>query len=142
MGTRLRIFFIGDDDSMHRIPMARYQRLINREPAGRFPEYPGKRVRCATVAVEVVDRTPVAILYLGYSIISFDNHGHIDAARNEKEMQLAREFAPTLIEEEQPSQVIDAKVRFFKRQYAHQFKWVPSRELEGAIIEAVLPSDS
>jgi hypothetical protein len=37
-----------------------------------------------------------------------------------------------------PKQVIDARHRFMKRCYDHEFKWKPSREMEEGIVAAIL----
>ena len=59
MGLSFRVFFFDDDDSMHRISLARYERLFRGEE--RLSQYAGKRVRCAMAVVEVEGRTPVSI---------------------------------------------------------------------------------
>ena len=137
MGLSLRIFFIDDDDSVHRVSLARYKRLINRALMERLSEFAGRRVRCASIFLEVADGKPAAVTHIEYSIISFDDSGQISADRTEKEMQLAANLLSSSIEEQQPARIIDARRYFLKRQYEHEFKWVPSRDLERAIIEAV-----
>ena len=140
MGTTLRIFFIGDDNSLLRIARAQYERLISHDPAARLPQYAGKSVRCATVVLEMLDREPVEIIHIGYSIIRFDKNGRFDVAQDEKEMQLAQQYISSLHEEPQQARIINAKARFIKRQYENEFKWVPSPELEKTIIETVFPA--
>jgi hypothetical protein len=142
MGTTLRIFFIDEDDSLRRIPIARFDRLNQHNPSGRFPEYAGKLVRCATVAVTTLHRRPVEIIHMDYSIIGFDEEGFIDALRDRREMELARELLPLPMEEEPSHQVIDAKSRFLKKRYTHEFKWAPDREMVASIIAAVLPEEN
>jgi len=79
----------------------------------------------------------LAILGINYSIVHFDDTGQIDAAKDEREMRLAMELLPPLFEEQQPAQIINAKERFIKKQYEHEFKWVPTPKLERAIIETI-----
>jgi hypothetical protein len=142
MGTSLRIFFIGDDSSLHRISRAQYERLINHDPVERLPQYAQRDVRCATVVLEMLDREPVEIIHIGYSIVRFDPSGRLDAAEDEKEMQLAQQYISSLHEEPLRAGIINAKARFIKRQYEYQFKWVPSPELEQTIIETVFMDHS
>lgn len=53
MGIGLRIFLVNDDDSLERLAVARYERLLRRDPEECLPQYAGKRVRYALVAYEV-----------------------------------------------------------------------------------------
>jgi len=45
MGISLRIFIVNDDDTLQRLPLARYDRLLERNPKESMPQYAGKRVR-------------------------------------------------------------------------------------------------
>jgi hypothetical protein len=137
MGATLRIFFVDDDDSLHRIPIARFNRLNKRDPAEHLPRFAGKRVRCAIVILETAGRDPLTIEDILYSIILFDKNGRIDTSRDQREMRLAAELMAFPDDEQKAPQIIDAKQHFLKRQYAHEFKWKPTRELEEAIVEAV-----
>jgi hypothetical protein len=44
MGISLRIFLVNDDDSIKRLPLTRYERLMRGDPKERLPECAGKRV--------------------------------------------------------------------------------------------------
>ena len=72
MGLGLRVFLVEDDDSLKRITLARYKRLLLRQPEASMPQYAEKRVRCALVVVEFVSRRPAEIVHIQYSLISFD----------------------------------------------------------------------
>ncbi|HID30469.1 MAG TPA: hypothetical protein EYP19_10765 [Desulfobacterales bacterium] len=140
MGISLRIFVVDDDDLIKRIPLTRYERLFRYDPKERFPEYAGKRVRYAEVAVELVQRKPVEILRMLYFIMSFDSEGRIDASEHEKETRLAMELLPPFGADGQPSQVIEAQHRFAKKRYDNEYRWTPSPEIEAAIIKAIFGS--
>jgi len=75
MGIGLRIFLVNDDDSLERLAVARYERLLRRDPKERLPQYAGKRVRYALVAYEVENRIPVEILKIEYNYLSLDSEG-------------------------------------------------------------------
>ena len=96
MGIGLRIFLVNDDDSIRTLPVARYERLHKGE---RFPEYTGKRVRCAQVGVEFYRRKPLGIVWTNFHILQFDSDGRIDFAEMEKQNRLATEAHPLLPEE-------------------------------------------
>ncbi|MBP8645543.1 MAG: hypothetical protein KBH99_05420 [Syntrophobacteraceae bacterium] len=142
MGTALRIFFVGEDDSLHRISMARYQRLINRDPGERMPEYAGKGVRCAAVFLDLVAREPVTILGIQYSLISFDQEGQLEAASDDEETETKDRFAPSVSVETGSPSVIQAKESFFQRQYEYEYKWMPTPALKRAIVDAVCPRNA
>jgi len=66
MGTGIRIFFVHDDGSLKRFPVARFGRLFQGHPEECLPEYAEKRVRYALVTLDLENRKPVEILGIGY----------------------------------------------------------------------------
>jgi len=138
MGITCRVFFVDDNDSLQRIPMARLDRLLHFDRRESLPQYAGKRMRCAMAFMEVAGRRVLAIQNIEYSILTFDVKGHIDKKDWEKGMRLGMELLPSILDGEHPKQVINAQHLFAKRRYEHEFKWKPSRKLEEAIIAAVL----
>lgn len=141
MGTGFRIFLIGDDDSLKRLSMARFERLRRREPGERLLQYIGKSVRCAMVIVEVAGRKPIDINRIDYFMLSFDDDGRIDATHLEKQARLAIETLPSFTEKDPSRHVIDARSRFAKKRYEQEFKWKPTPELQAAIISAILDKE-
>jgi hypothetical protein len=137
MGAGFRIFLVDDDDSLHRLPMARYQRLRRREPGESLPQFAGKRVRCAMVVLEVVRGNPISIDHIDYYMLTFDDEGRVDTAELEKEARLAVEALPPYIDEEQSGRVIDARTHFAKKRYQHEFKWTPTPEIQAAIVSEI-----
>ncbi len=137
MGIGLRIILVNDDDSLERLAVARYDRLLRRNPEECLPQYAGKRVRYALVAYEVENRKPVEILRIEYSYLFLDYEGRIDAAEQEREMMLAVEVLPPVLLEQQSRQLVDAHHRFAKKRYDHKYRWTPSPELETAIVNGV-----
>ena len=88
MGTTLRIFIVNDDDSLQRIALAKYERMRDRDPRGRLPEYAGKRIRYALVFVDLENRQPVEILRVQYSYLYFDDEGLIEADHIEGDLYI------------------------------------------------------
>jgi len=138
MGVSLRIFLVNDDDTIKRFPLTRYERLMHGDPGECVPEYAGKRVRYAEVALEVADRKPVRILRMQYFIMSFDSRGRIDVSERQKEKRLAMDLLPPVDVNTQSKQVIDATHRFAKKRYDNEYRWIPSPEIEAEIVRAVL----
>ena len=137
MGTGLRVFLVGEDDSIKRFPLGRYERLFKRDSGERLPEYAGKRVRYALVVLDVTNRKPERILRIDYGWLIFDSEGHIDLAERERKKQLAVDSVPPAIKDQEFPQVVDAQHRFAKKQYADAFTWTPRPETEQKIVEAV-----
>ena len=137
MGTGIRVFFVDENEALKRIPLTRYERLLGADPEVRFQEYAGKRVRYALAILEFVNRKPVEIVSIQYSILSFDPSGRIDAGELEKEMKLGFKMLQPSASELDPPNVINAKDRFAMKRYHDQYTWTPSSEVERAIAEAV-----
>jgi hypothetical protein len=137
VGTGFRVFVVEDDGSLKRIAMAQYERLRRHEPEGAFPQYAGRRVRCAMVVLKVAGRVPLAIERIDYFVLPFDRNGYLDEREQEKQARLAVEVLPPVVEEERDGQVINARSQFAKRRYDHEFKWKPSPETQAAIVAAI-----
>jgi hypothetical protein len=86
MGISLRVFFVDDDDSIERFPLAWYERVIQRDPEERLPQYANKRIRYILLVVDLVDRKPIEILRVKYSYLSFDSGGLVDPDKLRKEV--------------------------------------------------------
>jgi len=137
MGIGLRIFLVHDDDSIERLPVARYERLLRGDPKESFPQYANKWVRYASVALDLVNRKPVEVLYLHYGILWFDTEGRIDIDEQEKEWRLGVELIPSLLPENQASRLIDARHKFARKRYDDQYRWTPSKEVVAAIAKDI-----
>ena len=137
MGTGLKIFLINDDDSLQRFPLARLERLINRDPKERLPQYAGKRVRYALVIVDLINRKPIEILRIQYAILTFDPEGKIDTAELEKEMRLGVDMVPIGTIAPLSRKVVDAEHHFLQKRYENRYLWRPTHEIEVAIVKAV-----
>ncbi|MCK4390959.1 MAG: hypothetical protein KAV83_12070 [Desulfobacterales bacterium] len=137
MGVSLRIFLVLDDDSLDRLPLSRLERLFQRHPDERFPQFANFRVRYALAAVDLVNRKPVEILRIQYAYLSFDSEGKIDAAELQKQMRLGVDMVPPVATEHVSLNVLDAKHRFVQKRYHDTYRWRPTPEIEAAIVEAV-----
>jgi hypothetical protein len=137
MGIGLRVFLVDEDDSLRRLPLTRYERLLNNAPGECLPEYSGKVVRYVLAAVEFENRRPVEVILVQYSFLHFDREGRLDKAQRDREAKLALEALPPLLEEPSDRNVIDARHRFAKKRHEERYRWKPSAELRAAIGEAI-----
>jgi hypothetical protein len=137
MGIGIRVFLIEDNDTLHRISMARLDRLLHFDRRESLHLYAEKRVRCAMVVVEVEGRQVLVIRNIDYFLLPFDAKGRINREEWEKGLRLGLELLPPLVNDHHPRQIVDARHRFAKRRYEHEFKWKPSRKVEEAIVNFV-----
>ena len=137
MGIAIWIFFVNDDDSIQRFPLAGFERLIDRNPNERLPEYANKRVRYVEVALELEQRKPVGILRILYLILPFDSEGRVDAAEQEKERRLGVEMMSPVLTDRDSKQVVEARHRFAKRRFDNEYRWKPTQEMEADIMAAI-----
>ena len=134
MGHGFRVFIVDDDDSIHRLSMTRFHRLVDSEPDGCLPQYAGKRKRFAFVILEVSKRKPLYIKHMDFFIVHFDSKGFIDKDELQRSTQLAVQSMPPIFKSESAdSSIIDAESEFSKKQYEREFKWTPTPEIENAI---------
>jgi len=137
MGITVWIFIVNDDDSIQRFPLARFERLLARNPNERLPQYAGKRVRYVEAALELEQKKPVSILRLLYLILPFDSGGRVDAAEQEKERRLGVEMLPPIGMDRDSKQVIEAGYRFAKKRFDNEYRWTPTPEIESSILKVI-----
>ena len=131
----MRIFLLNDDGSLERMPVGRYNRLLQRHPSERLFQYAGKRVRCAVIVVESINRKPVEILKCQYSYLFFDSDGMFKKG-GEGEVKLAMDMLePVIIE--RAKQLVNARHKFARKRYAREYRWEPSPEIEASIHKAI-----
>ena len=84
MGRTARIFLVDDDEQLHRIPQARYQRIFDRTEAVYL--YAGKTIRFIHVVVEVGDSQQPKVVAKGFGLYSFDAAGLLDQEKKTKQL--------------------------------------------------------
>jgi hypothetical protein len=137
MGLGIKIVIVKEDGSLERLPVARYNRLLQRDPDERQLQYADKRVRCAIIVFEVVDRRPVEILKSQYAYLSFDSEGQLRLERDEEKRRLTMDLFEPLIADRN-KQIVDTRHKFARKRYALEYLWQPSSEIETAIRKAIL----
>ncbi len=137
-GVGYQLFIIDDDDSIQRLSMARLDRLLQFDERETLPRYVGKRIRCALAVLDVAGRQVLTVRHIDYFFLPLDVEGRIDQGEWTQGVRLALEVMSTVLRETQSKQIIDARDRFMKRRYDHEFKWKPSRKVEEGIVAAIL----
>jgi hypothetical protein len=124
--------------SIRRLPINRFNRLVSWYTDERFPEYAGKRLRYALIVIELENRKPVGIVRTEYSYFAFDSKGRLRDDEREKATRLSMDMTKPIGFEPNHHGVIDARHKFAKKRFEHEYTWKPTPELEAAIIKAVL----
>lgn len=136
MGLTTRILLVDDDDSLHRLPLARFERLRRGDPEESIPKYAGKRVRYVLVVLDLIDRRPVEILHVEYSWLSFNSEGQLDQAERERKAKLAIDLLPAM-STNAAEHTVDARHRFARKRYESEYSWEPTPEVQATIMAAV-----
>ena len=137
MGIGIRIYIVEDDDSLKRIPLTRYERMIGGVPEEALPQYSGRRMRSICAAIDMINRKPNEILRLDYSYLAFDSDGKLDRSEFEKSLGLGMDLLAPFEAIDPKRKVIDASHRFAEKRYKDQFSWSPTPEIEAAIITSI-----
>ena len=133
MGLGTRIFIVNDDDSLERLTLKRYNRLLKGYPDEGLTQYARKRIRYALIVLEMINRKPAEILMTEYSFLAFGSKGRLDAGEREKAARLAMDTLEPIAAEPKSGKVIDVKHRFAKKRFNNRYLWKPTPEIEAAI---------
>ncbi len=137
MGMGSRLFLIDDNDSIQRLSMARLDCLLRFDRRETLPQYAGKRIRSAMAILEVSGRRVRTVRHIDYFILPFDVEGRIDEKEWTRGIRIALELMPSVLSEDHPKQVIDARHRFIRIRYGYKSKWKPTGKVEEGIVAAI-----
>jgi hypothetical protein len=136
MGLSCRVFLLGKNDDLYRLPNNRFEQML-RDPAGHcFPRFAGTRVRMATVVVELQDRQPIRVVWTSHSILTFNREGYFGTRSFDRHQRARAElaFAPQIAKPHSAVTVVDAVSQFVNR----GGRWTPSTTLARRIDEAAM----
>jgi hypothetical protein len=137
MGLSLRVFIVEDDDTIKRLPLARYERLLKRDPDERLLEYAGKRIRYALIVVDLVNRRPIEVVRDEFAYLDFDEDGRFKEPEHDKGVSSALDMLDFFSLKQQDKRVIDARHKFARKRYFDKNRWEPTDEIVAAIAEAI-----
>ena len=137
IGLSIRIFIVEDDDTVKRLQLARYERLLRRDPDERLSKYAGKRVRYALIVVDLVNRKPIGVVRDEYAYLEFDEEGRLKEPEFENEEISAFDMLDFSSVEQHDRRVIDARHKFARKRYFDKHRWEPTDEIVAAIGEAI-----
>ena len=142
MGLATRIFIVREDDSIERLSLKRYNRLIKRHPDERLLQFAGKRIRYALMVLEMLNRKPARILIAEYSFLTFDSKGRLDSSERAKAARLAMDMLEPILPGKRSERIIDAKHKFAKKRFDDRYLWKPTPEIESMIAAAIFKNRS
>ena len=137
MGLSIRVFIVEDDDSISRLPLAQYERLLKGDPDEQLLKYADKRVRYALMVVDLVNRRPIEVIRDQFGFLEFDDNGRLKKAAHEEMESLAFDMLAPVLSEQTNNRIIDARHKFAKKSYFDKFSWKPSDEIIASISEAI-----
>jgi hypothetical protein len=137
MGLGTRIFIVRADDSLQRLTLKRYNRIIKGYPDEGLMQYAEKRIRYALIVLEMINRKPAEILMAEYSFLAFDSKGRLDAGEREKAARLAMDTLEPILPGKKLERLIDAKHKFAKKRFDDRYIWKPTPDIETAIQRAI-----
>ena len=137
MGLSIRVFIVEDDNTIKRLPMIRFERLLNRDPNEKLSKYAGKRVRYALIVVDLVNRRPIEIVKDEFAYLNFDDEGRLELSEHEQAESLAFDMLNFFSLKQKDKRVIDARHKFARKRYFDKYRWEPSDETIAAISEAI-----
>ena len=134
MGLSSRLYLLAGDGALHALAGTAFMRMLRQEDTARLPDFAGRRVRAASLIVELVNRVPLRVLHSSFLVLDIDSQGHLDVARLNAQ-QFARVddmMAGVLHPPRLVAPVVDATNRFIARGGS----WEPDHALRRRI-EAV-----
>lgn len=136
MGLSYRRFLLDQDDRLHRLPLAKLERMLDAPAAHPLARFAGQRVRGCEVIVELLDRVPQRVVWMSFGMLSFDRRGCLQLEAHARHQRALAELALAPLVPVLPSQdkIVEAASRFLSRGGT----WTPPRSLQRRIEEAAL----
>jgi hypothetical protein len=138
MGLGIRIFIVEEDNTIKRLSLARYERLLKRDPNESLPKYASQRVRYALIVVDLINRKPIEVVKDEYAYLDFDKEGRFKEPVYEEVESSPLDMLDILsFERKKDRRVIDARHKFAMKRYFDKNRWEPTDEIIAAIGEAI-----
>jgi len=136
MGISCRMFLLDQDDSLYRLSSAKFNQMLRDPTSCRLTRFAGARVRMTNVAVELLDRQPIRVVWNTFGFLAFDDDGYFDSGTFDHHQRARAElaWAPLAAEPKGAAIIVDATTRFV----AQGGRWKPTRTLQRLIDEAAL----
>ena len=136
MGISCRMFLLDQDDGLYRLSSAKFNQMLRDPTSCRLTRFAGARERMTNVAVELLDRQPIRVVWNTFGFLAFDDEGYFDSGTFDHHQRARAElaWAPLAAEPKGAAIIVDATTRFV----AQGGRWKPTRTLQRLIDEAAL----
>ena len=136
MGISCRMFLLDQDDGLYRLSSAKFNQMLRDPTSCRLTRFAGARLRMTNVAVELLDRQPIRVVWNTFGFLAFDDEGYFDSGTFDHHQRARAElaWAPLAAEPKGAAIIVDATTRFV----AQGGRWKPTRTLQRLIDEAAL----
>ena len=117
MGQSSKMFLLDDDGTLFALAGTAFMRMLRREPVARLPDFAGRRMRVASLSVELIRRAPRRVVHSSFFMIDIDADGCLNVERLNAQ-QFARVddvLGGVLQEPVRGTPVVDAANRFIAR---------------------------
>ena len=131
MGISCRMYLLDQDDTLYRLPSAKFEQMLRDPTRCHLPRFAGSRARMTDVAVELIDRRPSRVIWITFGFLAFDNDGCFDLSSFDRHQRARAELALALpsLEPKSEGVVVEAANRFV----AQGGLWTPSSTLQRRI---------
>ena len=134
MGVSVRVFIIEEDDTVHKLSHAAFERLTRQDPKEYLPKYAGQKVRYVLIAVQMKNRKPVDILHTEESFFNFDTTCRLDFSDRNEMIELVYDSLPPIEINRPKEKIVDARHHFAKKKYKRKFTWKPTPQIAETIV--------
>jgi hypothetical protein len=93
MGISCRMFLLDQDDSLYRLSSAKFNQMLRDPTSCRLTRFAGARVRMTNVAVELLDRQPIRVVWNTFGFLAFDDEGYFDSGTFDHHQRARAELA-------------------------------------------------
>lgn len=136
MGISPRVHFFDEQNTLHKIPYSKFDRLLNGDKSVSFIKFKAQKIRCATSYVEMENRQPVNIVHCDYSIIPFNQFGQLDNESYQEGQKLMYQSIDLV---SHFYNVVEMQSVKAKQLYKKDFTWKANQQQIRAIVNQIFP---
>lgn len=132
MGYRFRVFVRTASGEIRRLPLAKYERLLDRDPATSMPEFTSKEMRAALVVLRVEGGRVMETTLADTLKIQMNHRGQVSKRWHDRFERLSRDavgaYASEMLGGPTPerTKVVSLPSSFLKKRLEREFHWKPS----------------
>ena len=114
MGISCRMFLLDQDDGLYRLPSTKFNQMLRDPTSCRVTLLSGALVRMTDVAVELLNRQPIRVVWNTFGFLALDDEGYFDSDTFDHHQRARAELAlaPLAAESKGAAIIVDATTRF------------------------------